>query len=760
VFRQSVGRPLLPVEDERLIKGVGTYVADVQRPGQLYARVVRSQVAHGWLRKVHLNDARAVAGVASVVCAEDIPRLSERRIPVRITPGPKDYLAFQTPLAYDHIRYVGEPLAVVVAVDPYVAEDAAEQVWAEVDELGPVLDPVAATQPGAPVIHEGLPDNVVGGFRLINGEDVEELFRGADLVVRERFKTHRHSAVPMETRGLVAEVDAKTARLTVWGPTKVKHFNRRLLAQLLDLPESEIRFIEPDVGGGFGARGEFYPEDFLIPWLALQLGRPVKWIEDRTENLVAMNHSREHVIEVEVAAASDGKLLAFRSTGWCAIGGYIRTTGLKVAECAATHISGPYRWRGFESKVFGVLTNKTPLGTYRGPGEVEATFARERMLDLLAAKLGIDPVELRRRNLIPVEQMPYHVDLGPEHEALDYDSGDYAAMFEALLERVDYQALRTEQAERRNRGEAVGVGIACCLDEGGYGPFEEARVVAEPEGTFTAYVGVASLGQGVQTALAQVLADELGVDVDRVRIHHHDTDLVPHGVGAFASRTTSIGGSAIQLAVKELRERAMRDGAAVLGVHEDAVEVVGDAVQALDGRSVTLAELGSEAVARFEKTTTDFSFCTSLAVVAVDRTTGRVTVERYVGAYDVGRAVNPMIVKGQLDGATAQGLGGVLLEEFAYDDQGQPLSTSFLDYLLPTIAELPEVESFWFEYAAHDNLLGVKGAGENGIIGTHATIANAVSDALAADGVSVSQLPLTANNVRKMIREATVVRAQ
>jgi carbon-monoxide dehydrogenase large subunit len=751
---RAVGQALRRVEDEPLVQGKGCYVADVNRPDQVHARIVRSQVAHGRLRKVHVEDARACEGVIGVFCAEDVPNMAETKIPIRITPGPKDHLAFQTPLAVDRVRYVGEPIAVVVAVDPYIAEDAAEDVWAEVDEFDPVLDPVAATEPSSPALHDGLPDNVVGGFNLWNGEDVGEIFRHADVVLRERFYAHRHSAVPMEPRGLVAEVDAATGRLTVWGPTKVKHFNKRTLAALLRIPEDDIRFVEPDVGGGFGPRGEFYPEDFLIPWLALHLKRPVKWVEDRAENLVALNQSREHVIDVELAAAADGQLLGFRSTDWCSIGGYIRTTGLKVAECAGMHICGPYRWRGFAAKVLGVLTNKTPLGTYRGPGEVEATYARERMLDLLAARIGIDPAELRRKNLIPVEQMPYHVELGPEHEALDYDSGDYHEMFGELLGHVGYEELKAERAERRSRGEAVGIGLACCHNEGGYGPFEEARIIAESDGTFTGQIGIAGVGQGARTALAQVLADELGVDVGRVRIFHHDTDLIKHGVGAYADRTTAVGGSAIIVTVAAMKERARREGAARLGVPEAEVEIAGDEVRAPDGRSVNFGELELAETGRYEKTTTDFSFCTSLALVAVDRATGKVTIERYAGAYDVGRAINPLIIKGQLDGGTAQGLAGALFEEFVYDEQGQPLSTSFMDYLLPTLAEIPEIESLWFEYATKDNLLGVKGAGGNGMIGAQATIANAVADALAGDGVTRTRLPLTPNNVRAMIRDA------
>jgi carbon-monoxide dehydrogenase large subunit len=750
---RAIGRPLRRVEDEPLVQGHGCYVADLNRPNQVHARVVRSQLAHGRLRAVHLEDALAQDGVIGAFSATEIPNMAETKIPIRITPHEKANYALQTPLAVDRVRYVGEPVAVVVAVDPYVAEDAAEQVWVEIDELDPVLDPVGASQPGATALFERLPDNVCGGFKLHHGRDLDELFREADTVVSERLHAHRHSAVPMEPRGLVAELDAGSGRLTVWGETKVKHFNKRVLASLLGIADDDIRFIETDVGGGFGPRGEFYPEDFLVPWLALRLRRPVKWVEDRAENLVALNQSREHVFDIELAAKADGQLLGFRATDWCSMGGYLRTNGLKVIECAGMHLAGPYRWRGFAIEVLGVLTTKTPLATYRGPGEVEATYARERMLDILAARLGMDPVELRRRNLIPAEDLPLEIELGPEHEPNLYDSGDYPKMFEHLLEQAGYERLEAERSERRSRGEAIGIGVACCHNEGGYGPFETARIIAEPDGRFVAHVGVAGIGQGTRTGLAQILADELAVDVERVRILHHDTDEIKEGVGAYADRCTAVGGSAILVTAADLRMRARREGATRLGVDESEVDVEGDHVRA-DGRSVSFGELGLDVTGRYEKATTDMSFCTSLAVVSVDRATGKVTVERYVGVYDVGRTINPLLVRGQLDGATAQGLSGALLEEFVYDEQGQPLSTSFMDYLLATVAELPEVESFWFEYPDVNNPLGVKGAGGNGIIGAQAALANAVADALGADGVEITRLPLTPNNVRAMLREA------
>jgi carbon-monoxide dehydrogenase large subunit len=748
-----VGRPVRRVEDERFITGRGEYVGDITREGQVFARIVRSPVAHGRLRKVHLDAARSRDGVVGAFAATDIPNVAALRIPLRLNPPPKADLVIQPVLAHDRVRYVGEPMAVVVATDQYTAEDAAEEVWAEIDELDPVLDPVEAALGGRPFLHDGVEDNVAGTITLRYGDDLDAIFRDAEVVVRERFYMHRHTAVPMETRGLVAEVGAD-GRLTVWGPTKVKHFNMAVLGSLLALPPERIRFVEPDVGGGFGPRGEFYPEDFLIPWLALRLGLPVKWIEDRSENLVALNHSREAVYEAEVAATTEGGLLAIRTRAWCGLGGYLRTSGFKIVEISGRHVPGPYAWQAFEAVTHGVMTTKTPSGTFRGPGEVEPAWVRERMVDLVAERVGLDPAEVRLRNLIPAESLPYAMDVGPETEPLVYESGDYEEQLRGLLEHADYAALRATQAAKRAAGELFGVGVACTFSEGNYGPFEWARVTADAGGAFTGYVGTASLGQGVQTALAQLLADAIGVPLERVRVSHHDTDLVTEGVGAYADRSTGIGGSALLLAVDDLKRQALAAAAAQFGVEEGDLELAGDRVGVRGGpQSATLGELAAEGTGRFETESIDFAFCASLGVVAVDAVTGRVEIEKYVGAYDVGRTINPMIVQGQLAGAAAQGLSGALFEELVYDESGQPLSTSLMDCLVPTAAELPEIESLVYEYPTRENLVGAKGAGNSGVVGTHATVANAVADALGPAGRRLTRGPLVPDRVRALLRE-------
>jgi carbon-monoxide dehydrogenase large subunit len=742
-----VGRSVARVEDDRLLRGAGRFVGDLEREGQVWARVVRSPVAHGRLVEIDAAAAVELDGVLAVVTAADLPDV---RIPMRIAPTPEAEQALQPPLARDVVRYVGEPVAVVVAATEYGAEDAGDAVLVDVDPLEPLLDArAAASAPQA--LHPALGANAVNTLVAVYGEPVESVFEGADVVVRQTLHMHRHGAIPLETRGLLAEHDERTGRLTVWGPTKVKHFNRNALSEMLDLPLESIRFVEPDVGGSFGARGEFYPEDFLIPWLALRLGRPVKWIEDRTEHFQATNHSREQEAEMEVAASADGTLLAFRFRSWVNLGAYVRTQGMILPRLTVRHIAGPYRWRGFEAESVGVITNKTPAGTYRGPGQYEATYFRERALDAAAAELELDPAELRERNLVPAESMPFELDIR-QSPPLIYDGGDYPLIWSRLTEHVSYADLRRETDARRAAGERVGIGLAAFVEEGGAGPWEQARVVPEPDGSFTAHVGVASVGQGVRTALGQVAADALGVTLERVTVSHHDTDVIPEGLGAFASRATTLGGNAVAGAVADLLDKARTAAAECLEVEPAELEVDGDGVRhhRVPGSAIPLHELGCVGELRFEKPLPSVSMGANLAVVSVDRDIGGVELERLVIAYDVGRAVNPRLVEGQLVGGAAQGAAGALLEHFAYDDEGQLLSTSFMDFAMPTSCELPPIEALVLELAGDtpsaSNRLGFKGCGEGGVIGIGAAVANAVADAI-GDARAVRALPLTPERV-------------
>jgi carbon-monoxide dehydrogenase large subunit len=489
-----------------------------------------------------------------------------------------------------------------------------------------------------------------------------------------------------------------------------------------------VRLVEVDVGGGFGVRGELYPEDILVPLAALRLGRPVKWIEDRAEHLVATNHARAQVHDLEIAATASGRLLAMRGTAWCDQGAYVRTQGILHALLPGHHLPGPYLWDAFELTAHLVLTHRTPVGTYRGPGMTESAFVRERLLDVLAAELALDPAELRRRNLIPGDRMPFAYDLGNESPAIVYESGDFAGDFERLLATSGYASLCDDRERRRAAGERVGIGVAATVELGAIGPFEDATAAIREDGTAVVRVGVASLGQGIETVLAQIAAEELGVSVDAVEVRHHDTADVASGFGSYASRSAVVAGNAVALACRALLDRAREQGV-------DPVDV-------------------GEVSGRFEKPHPSFSFGASLSVVAVDPETGRVTPERHVVLHDVGRAVNPALVEGQLAGAAVQGVGGALLEELPYDETGQPLAVSFADYRLPTVLEAPPVEVVIVERPVAGNPLGLKGAGEGGIVGAPAAVANAVADALPEGSEEPLALPLTPQRVEALARPA------
>ena len=742
-----VGRPVPRVEDRRLLTGAGTYADDFNRQGQLYASIVRSYVAHGRILSIDTSAASARDGVVAVFTGDGLPDL---RIPVRLFPTENAERALQPPLARGRVRYVGDPVAVVVAEDPYVAEDAAADVIVDIDPLQPLLDPLAAYAGEGEPLHEGLSSNLIDTRTAKLGRSVDPAFKRAAVVVSERFHVHRHGAVPLEPRGLLAEFDPGARRLTTWGAAKVKHFNRRILARLLGLPEESVRYVEGDVGGGFGARGEFYPEDFLIPWLAMQLERPVKWIEDRRENLIALNQSREMDWEIEMAADGDGKLLGFRARGVFNQGAYARTHGsVLFPMLMINHLPGPYRWDAYEIEAATVLTNKTPAGTYRGPGQYEPNFIRERMVDLLARKLELDPVEIRRRNLVTKADMPYKTGVKDLDTQLPvaYTEGDYQETFERLLAHVDYDALRADVDRRKAEGETVGLGVATFIEMGNPGIFEQSRAVAEEDGTFTVHVGIASVGQGVETVLSQVAADTLGVPLDRITVSYQDTDVVPEGQGAFSSRATVWGGHAIAGAIQDMLSRAREAAAERLGVPAEELRLDAGVLVHDDGASATLAELGVQGEYRYEPgEASHILMGANVGVVAVDAESGEVDIQRLAISYEVGKAINPLTLEGQIRGAAAQGIGGTLLEEFAYDAAGQPLSTSFMDYAMPTAAEIPDVEVVIVELgetSAESPLAGAKGGGEGGIIAIGGTLTNAIADALGPEAGSLTTLPLT-----------------
>jgi aerobic carbon-monoxide dehydrogenase large subunit len=748
-----VGRAIPRVEDRRLLTGGGRYGADFDLPGQLHARIVRSQVAHGRIRAIDTAAAAARAGVEAILTAEDLPDV---RIPIRLFATDNANQVLQPPLARGTVRYVGDPIAIVLASDPYLAEDAAEAVQVEVDTLEAVLDPLEATSENSPTLHPAINGNVIDRIAIGHGEGIDRLFDEAAVRVRRQFSIQRHGAVPLEPRCLLAQYDGSSSELTVWGAAKVKHFNRRILATLLEIEPESIRCIEGDVGGGFGARGEFYPEDYLVPWAAIRLGRPVKWVEDRRENLIALNHSREQRWDIEYAAAEDGTLLAFRARACFNQGAYARTHGsVLLPKLILNHTPGPYRWRAYEAEALSVLSNKTPAGTYRGPGQYEPTFVRERMVDIVARELGMDPVELRRRNLVTKREMPYDtglpdVDTGrPVH----YEEGDFPRVFDSLLDHVDYPALRRDTDRRRGAGERVGLAAAMFVEMGNPGIFEQARVVAETDGTFTAYVGIASVGQGVETVLSQIAADVLAVAIERVRVSYQDTSVVPEGQGAFSSRATVWGGYAISGAVRTLLGEARALAASRFEANPEEIEFVDGAAE-WGGESIPICELVREAHFRYEPGGGSHVLSgANVGQVRVDPVSGGVEVLRYAVAYEVGRAINPLTLVGQVRGAAAQGIGGALLEDFAYTPEGQPLASTFMDYMLPTATEVPDIDVLLLEYgetSKEDPIAGAKGAGEGGIIATAATIAGAVADAIGPGAWSLASLPLRPEVVQSL----------
>jgi carbon-monoxide dehydrogenase large subunit len=752
-----VGRPMRRKEDPRLLTGRGKYAADFKLPGMLHAAVLRSPHAHARLGAIRPKAALVLPGVVAVVTGDDLADIG--RIPMRLGRRATVRACLQPPLARDKVRYVGEPVAVVIAESRYLAEDALDVIEVDYEPLAIVTDVRRAIERGAPILHEAIAGNVVDRLETRTGDAVAALST-AHTRVRERFAVQRHTGVPMETRGLTAAYDAGTGVLSLWGVAKVPHFNRRVLADLLPYPEHLIHFVELEVGGGFGVRGEFYPEDLVVPWAAMKLGRPVQWIEDRREHFMATNHSRQQYHDIEIGLDRDGRIVGLVDRFTADLGAYIRTHGLVVPELTMALLPGPYRIPNYLCEAQCVLTNKTPTGTYRGPGRYEGTFVRERLVDIAAQRVGLDPVELRRRNFVTPAEMPYEVGGTSLDQKTVYDCGDYASALDQALDVIGYTSARKEQAEARRHGRYLGLGLGFVLEKAGLGPWEYARVEVDGGGHVVVYSGIAAVGQGIETTLAQVVADQLGIPAEAVTVVHGDSAQVPFGVGGFASRGASVALPAAAEAARKVRAKMFRVAAALLEAHEGDLVLEDGAVhvRGVRDRTVSFRELARAAVPGppgmepglyaahfFEAPKMTYPYGAHAALVEVDPDTGVVTLLKYVITYDVGRAVNPMIVDGQLVGALAQGLGGALLEELVYDEAGQLLTTTLMDYLLPTAVEMPRttIARILEETPTPLNPLGVKGAGEGGSSGCGAAIANAVAQ---VTGVRVRDLPIRAVN--------------
>jgi len=741
-----IGSPVERVEDLRFLRGRGEFVGDLRREGMVHAAILRSPIAHGRLRGLDAAAALAMAGVHAVITAAEIGAVPT--IPLRLLPFPGTERFLQPVIAADRVRYVGEPIAVVLADSPALAEDGVGAIALDIEELPPVADRRASAQHGI-LLFEESGTNIAMTFTGVTG-DADAAFREAPYIRRECFQVQRYTALPMEPRGVLAEWDAAQARMTVLGAAKVPFFNRDTLAAMLGLAPTNVDLIENDVGGGFGARGEFYPEDFLIPFAARHVGRPVRWIEDRREHLTAMNHAREADCEIEIACRRDGTILGLRGEVFIDLGAYVRTNGLIAPRSLAQCFSGPYRVPNIRITATALLTNKTPSGTYRAPGRYEASFFCERLIELAAGDLGIDSAEMRRRNLIGVAEMPYKLArLEPGGSAVDTecDSGDYGEAFERCLVEFGWAEKRELQGQLID-GRYHGIAVACFIEGSGAGPKETARLDLEPDGTVSVYVGSAAVGQGLETVIAQIAADTLDLPLDQVRVFHGSTPYLQEGYGAFASRSTILGGSAVFEGAKALLEKIRAAAAARLGVSAGEVELVDGRARIGDGRSVSFAELAAEGL-RVDTTFANnnklsYSYGSAAAHVTVDPGTGRVELLDYLVVEDVGRIVNPLTLHGQAIGGVVQGLGGAFMENLVYDATGQLLTGTLADYLIPTATDFPRIRAIALEnHPSPSNPLGVKGAGEGAIIPVGGLMANAVASALASFGAEPNELPLS-----------------
>jgi aerobic carbon-monoxide dehydrogenase large subunit len=761
-----IGESYRRKEDRALVAGRGRYLDDLVRPGMVFLGVVRSPHSSARLKAIRTESAAALPGVLAAFAAEDLPEI-ERPIPPYFT-RPK-FRAFEQPvLAKGVVRYVGEPVAVVVAEDPTRLADAIEAMEVEYEEI-PAVASVRAAMENRHRVFEHWPDNVAYVSRGAVG-NVDAAMADADIVVTEKFRHGRSAGMPMEPRGVLAYVEDTSGMLVVASSTQVTYHVREAIAAVLGYAQERIRVLAPDVGGAFGAKAQIYNEEILVPAVALRLERPVKWIESRNEHFIATCHDREQEHEIRVGFKRDGRIVAIDDKFWADFGAYpVQDDGVTLNTI--NHLCSPYKVAHYCGECVNVVTNKMYSAAYRGAGRPEAAFVMDRVLDIAARRLDLDPAELRRRNLVQPSDGPYSPGLTyKDGVPIVYDPGDYPAAFKKLLDLIGYEDARALQKRQNGAVRRVGIGLSLYLHGSALGPYEGANVRVDPNGKVYVYVGCSSQGQGHATTLAQICAEELGVPFEDVLVVGADTQVLPYGVGAMASRIAANSGPAIARAAREVRRKIEFVGASMfeaapedIRIKDGRIHVVG-----MPDRSLKLAEVarvavkakplrtdpGLNACTYFSPKTVTWAFGGQAAVIEVDVETCEVTIVKYAAVHDCGRAINPMIVDGQLHGAIAQGLGGAMMEELVYDEAGQLQTGSFMDYTMPKADHFPAFITAHLDHPSIINDLGVKGVGESGTISPGAVIANAVEDALASFGVVVREVPVTPRRIFELMRQA------
>lgn len=760
-----VGKRIRRREDPRLITGTATYVEDIQMPGMCYAAIVRSPHAAAAIRSINVQDAEAAPGVIAVYTGKDIQGVGP--VPCGASlPGLR--VPHHQILAKDRVYFVGHPVAVVVARDRYLARDAAELVDVDYDVLRAVADPEKALAEGAPAVHPEWPDNIAFTFDQEGGE-VDKAFVDADVIVKQRITSQRLIPMALETRGVVAEWRAFDRQLNLYTSTQIPHLVRTLVAQMLGLSENRMRVITPEVGGGFGSKLNVYAEEALMGFVAMKLKKPVQWIETRRENFLGTIHGRGHVDYYEVAAKRDGTIVGIKLKLIQDLGAYHQLLTPAIPTLSVLMMPGLYKTRNVRAKIVGVFTNCMPTDAYRGAGRPEATHGIERMVDILAAELKMDPVDIRLKNFIGRDEFPYQTGTG-----LVYDSGNYAAPLKKALDKIGYIKLRQEQADARREGKWMGIGISTYGEICAIGPspatpaggWESATVKIEPSGKVTVMTGACPHGQGEETTFAQIAADELGVGIDDVLVLRGDTAIVQYGIGTFGSRGTAIGGTALYYALQDLKAKIKKFGAMLLK-SEDVSFSGGQVTSNTTGESKSLAEIaaasyraltlppdtepGLLATRFWEPPNFTFPFGAHIVVSEIDDQTGQVRIRRYVAVDDCGNIINPLIVDGQVHGGVAQGLGQALWEAAVYDENGQLVTGELMDYAVPRAHMMPWIETDHTITPSPVNPLGVKGVGEAGTIGCSPAVVNSVVDALGPLGVRHIDMPLTPEKIWKLM---------